>query len=263
MSYMLTGISADTQRRLLRDQGLVYLNYGLAGQVLLGATKGGNSIAIVPEIVQDMHDGQPGDVVGDKHIVKESVKVTINISEAASNQVILAANPGIESVTGSTHMTLTRDRQIAASDYFDNVTLVLQKSGTSEVFYYKFKNCLSNGSYSPDFKEKENAVTTIEFTAHFSVDDLTTAPFEIGNPVEGSTGFFTFTYSAGANGYISIESGYGNPMLVQDSADGGFVTAAGATGYHFDAWSDESTDNPRKDTSATADITVSAVFVED
>ena len=35
------------------------------------------------------------------------------------------------------------------------------------------------------------------------------------------------------------------------------------TGYHFVAWSDASTDNPRTDLAVTSDITVSASFAPD
>ena len=259
MALMQTGITVDTQRRLLRDQGLVYLDYGESGQALLGATKGGNSVEITPEWIQERHDGQPGDVKGDKRLVGVSVKLTVNLSEAASNAAILASIPGAESSVDSDHNVITRDRQIVAGDYFTNITLLLEKSGTSVLWYFKLKNPLATSPYKVDAKEKDNSINTIEFTAHYTVNDLDTEPWEIGNPVEGVTGFYTLSYSAGANGSIIGDT----TQTIQDGDDGNAVYASADTGYHFVKWTDDSTYNPRQDIAIAADVTQEATFAID
>lgn len=259
MSLMKTGISTDTQRRLLRDQGLVYLDYGESGAALLGATKGGNSVEVTPEWVQERHDGQPGDVKGDKRLVGVSVKLTVNLSEAASNAAIIASIPGSESSVVGDYNVITRDRQIVAGDYFTNVTLLLEKAGTDVLWYFKLKNPLAMSPYKVDAKEKDSSINTMEFTAHFDVNDLDTEPWEIGNPVEGTSGFYTLSYSAGANGSIIGDT----TQTIQDGDDGNAVYASANTGYHFVEWTDESTDNPRKDLAVSADITQEATFTTD
>ncbi|MFO7922353.1 MAG: InlB B-repeat-containing protein, partial [Bacteroidales bacterium] len=67
---------------------------------------------------------------------------------------------------------------------------------------------------------------------------------------------YRLTYNAGANGRVS------GPVdqTVDHGSNGEPVEAVANQGYHFDEWSDGSTDNPRTDTNVTADITVSASF---
>ncbi len=69
-------------------------------------------------------------------------------------------------------------------------------------------------------------------------------------------GSHTLTYTAGENGTVQGDS----PQTVFYSHDGAAVTAEPAEGYHFMAWSDGRTDNPRTDVNVTGDITVTANF---
>ncbi len=70
---------------------------------------------------------------------------------------------------------------------------------------------------------------------------------------------YSLSYSAGANGSITGTAS----QTVDHGSDGSAVTALPDTGYRFDKWSDNSTDNPRTDTSVSGDITVTAQFVPD
>ena len=67
---------------------------------------------------------------------------------------------------------------------------------------------------------------------------------------------FTFTYIAGGNGTVS---GVISQSLTA-GLNGSPVLATAATGYHFVSWSDGSTDNPRTDLNAHANISVTANF---
>ena len=66
----------------------------------------------------------------------------------------------------------------------------------------------------------------------------------------------TLTYTAGANGSISGTT----PQTIDYGTDGTAVTAVPDSGYLFVDWSDAGTDNPRTDTSVTADLGVTANF---
>ncbi len=67
---------------------------------------------------------------------------------------------------------------------------------------------------------------------------------------------YTLTYTSDANGLLTGPT----PQTIDHGADGLEMTAVPTTGYHFVNWSDASTDNPRTDTSVTADLSVSANF---
>lgn len=257
MSLKKTGVTADTFERLLYDAGMVYVDYGLGTQRLLGATNGGNKIDIVPAIRKMPFDGIADiDVIGDKRATGVNVKLTVNVSEWVTNN-ILAALPASASATGATHDVITRIRQIATTDYFSNVTVVYEKSATSALFIVKIDNALALNGLSLDGKDNAEAVNTIEFTAHYDTTDLDTEPWTISNPLESGTGFHTLTYLAGSNGEIIGTA----TQIVADGGDGAAIYAKADTDYSFSEWSDASTDNPRQDTSVSGDVTVTASFV--
>jgi hypothetical protein len=256
----LTGVTPETYRRLLYDQGIVYLNYGLAGQKILGATRGGNTCTIEPNIRKMPVDGVSDyDVKGDKRIIGGSFKLTLNLIEISTDG-LLANLPGATNAATGTHDVLTRSTQIADGDYFANVTLVLQKAGTSALFGFKLKNAIALGNLEIGANENDEAVNTIEFTGHLPTDALGTEPWEIFNPLEVPTTFYTLTYIAGANGQI-----VGNTsQTVASGSDGSPVMAVGNSGYVFSEWSVAVTDSAlRQDTNVVASITATASFEED
>lgn len=253
----LSGISANTYNRLLYDAGAVYLNYVDDGNrgTLLGATRGGNTVTVEQEIRQMPVDGSPGDVKGDKRRVRVTAKLSVNLIEM-STAAIRTALTNATATADSTHDTVVRASQIAAGDYIGNVTLVLQKANTVELFGFKLKNALPTSNYELGASDNDEPVTTIEFTGHYLVSDLNTEPWEIFNPLVGTGTFYTLTYVAGSNGSI-----IGNAVqTVQDGLDGSPVYASPDALYQFDDWSDASVDNPRQDTAVAGNITVTANF---
>lgn len=258
MGLMKNGVTPDTMKRLLLDSGVVYVDKDEGTERILGATRGGNKLEITGDIRQMPFDGVPGDVKGDKRWTGRSVKLSVNLVEFSTENLEIAL-PGFDSVAGSTHDVLTCDRNIADGDYLTNVTLVLEKKGTTELWYVKLFNPLVTSGFSLDAKEKDEGVMTIEFVAHMDLDDLETLPVEIGNPFQAATGFFTLTYLPGANGQILGKS----RQIVKSGANGSPVYAAAADGYHFVQWTDASTANPRTDTAVGANVTQAATFAAD
>ena len=85
---------------------------------------------------------------------------------------------------------------------------------------------------------------------------FTTAQDVVGSPFLTS---YTLIYTAGANGMISGSSS----QTVNFGASGSAVTAIANADYHFDNWSDALTDNPRTDSSVSANLSVTANFSND
>ena len=67
---------------------------------------------------------------------------------------------------------------------------------------------------------------------------------------------YTLAYTADSDGWIDGIT----PQTVLHGEDGSTITAIADTGYHFTAWSDGSTINPRIDTGVTTDLAVHAAF---
>jgi len=252
----ITGLTADTRNRLLYDAGIVYANYGLGGQKILGATRGGNTCTIEQEIRQMPVDGQPGDVKGDRRRTRVTVKLAVNLIEMSTDSVTTALQ-GATITPNATHDVITRTAQITDGDYFDNITLILQKAGTAQRFGFKVKNALVTSNFSIGAADNDEPVNAVEFTGNFLVSNLVTEPWEIFNPLEGASGYYTLTYIAGANGAI-----IGNTsQIIQDGLDGAPVYAAADALYAFDDWDVANTSaNPRKDLAVGADITATATF---
>jgi hypothetical protein len=70
---------------------------------------------------------------------------------------------------------------------------------------------------------------------------------------------FTLAYSSGANGSLTGTT----PQTVDYNTSGTAITAVPEAGFIFVDWSDSSTDNPRTDANVTANISVSASFIEE
>ncbi len=126
---------------------------------------------------------------------------------------------------------------------------------------------LSGGSstitLSPDSGYWVGSITDNGVDVSASVVDNT---YTITNVSENHTvlvtffnGTYTLSYGAGAHGQISGTSA----QTVAEGADGSPVTAVADSGYHFAAWSDGRTDNPRTDLDVEADVAVKAIFLPD
>jgi hypothetical protein len=252
----VTGITEDTYNRLATDSGAVYADYGLPTQRLIGATRGGNQFVIEPEFREMVADGSPGPVKGSQRLIKSTAKLTINILEMTTENIKLAL-PGSISVQDVDGDKITRDCQIQAGDYLENITLVMAKNGTEVLFAFSLKNALCLNGLDWTAAEDDETVLSLEFTAHYDPNDLASEPWEIFNPEEIPTITHNLTYIAGANGFIIGPSS----QTVNDGEDGYFVQASPDAGYQFGQWSDASVENPRQDTAVSDDITVTATFI--
>jgi uncharacterized repeat protein (TIGR02543 family) len=92
------------------------------------------------------------------------------------------------------------------------------------------------------------AIIAVFFAALFATAAIAATP----------TGPFTLEYAASDNGYINGDTF----QIVELGDDGSSVEAVPYYGYHFDAWSDNSIDNPRTDFSVAGDVNVTAYFAK-
>ena len=103
---------------------------------------------------------------------------------------------------------------------------------------YHFVNWSDASTANP--RTDTNVMANVDVTANFAVDT------------------FTLNYTAGTGGGLTGNTA----QVVNYGGDGTAVTAVAAIGYHFVAWSDTSTANPRTDTNVMANIDVTANFTE-
>jgi len=85
-----SGITKDTPDRIMIDAGAVYLNYGLANERLLGATRGGNEFNLNRTVKNIEIDGLKGAVKGLKRIVEVNPQITCNLLELTVANLVAA-----------------------------------------------------------------------------------------------------------------------------------------------------------------------------
>lgn len=252
---LTTAISSQTYKRMVFDSGIVYRDYGLPGQTLLGATSGGSVFTIEPEFREMIVDGAPGPVKGSQRITKITAKLATNLIEITDDNIKLAL-PGSEATADGNGNRITRNVQISDGDYSDNITLLMKAADTDELFALQIKNALHLGSFEITAAEDTEVIIPLELTAHFDPASMDVEPWSVFNPNEEPSVTHTLTYTAGLNGSVVGLS----PQIVSDGEDGTEVGAVADATYKFVDWSDASTDNPRTDLAVSADITVTANF---
>ena len=84
------GVTTETRKNLILDAGAVWLNYGVGGERLLGATTGGNSFLVEREVREIEVDGVKGKVKGLRRIITENATLTVNLKEMSSDNLVLA-----------------------------------------------------------------------------------------------------------------------------------------------------------------------------
>ncbi|MCO4819783.1 MAG: hypothetical protein KC517_09175 [Bacteroidetes bacterium] len=183
------GVTSDTYKKFYIDSGAVYKNYGESGELLLGATRGGNTFVIEQEIRDMPVDGARGKVVGGDRITNINAIITANFIEMSSVLMQLAL-PGSAvadypvAPASKTHDSITRALDIALTDYATNIAIVGEVTGNDTVGgVVILSNGLSDGNFELGFTDKDESVLAITFGARFDPSDLDTEPWEIRHPV--------------------------------------------------------------------------------
>lgn len=185
---MIRSLSTTTPSNLLLGVGAFYKNFTVgtdtpatATSKLLGATDGGGTVAIVPQVRQVSVDGAPGDVKGLKVIDGYTATMTVNLKEATLNNLELAlAAYTTASITGGTKVT--GRHSVTDGDYITSITWAGTLAGKSNPVYITFKNVLSVNGLNLSVSDKNEAVIPVTLTAHYALSDLDTPPFEIVFP---------------------------------------------------------------------------------
>jgi hypothetical protein len=183
------GISPNTFERLIIDSGAIYKNFVDKSHLgtFVGATRGGNVFKVETEIRTMPIDGALGAVKGADRITGVVATINANFLEI-TKELLALSQPGADiDAIGSTHNKISRDRDIANSDYISSLAIVGNVSGSGEPVICVIKNALSDGKLDVSFVDKEEGAPTVTFMAHFSVDDLLTEPWEIHWPICSSS----------------------------------------------------------------------------
>ena len=123
MGTIKSGLNADTPDRIFVDAGAVYLNYGLSGQRLLGATRGGNEFNL-NRVIRDIEvDGVKGSTKGLRRVTEVRPQITCNLIELSLDN-LLKAIAGANSAEA-------KATEVVAAEYLDLGTTAIDEFTTA------------------------------------------------------------------------------------------------------------------------------------
>lgn len=182
-------VTSTTVKNMILDAGVVYLNYGIAGERILGATSGGNTFTVEREIREIEVDGVKGKVKGLRRLITENAMLETNLKEmsAANIQLAIAGATKTDVLAGDgitkTHDEIKSSGDIENADYQTNVALVAKVSGTNTPVVIILDNALSDGNFVIGATDKDEVTVPVTFSAHYDPVNINKVPFAIRYPV--------------------------------------------------------------------------------
>lgn len=192
MRKIISGFTSKTPEHLLLDSGAFFKNYDVtkdtfesavtAGK-LIGATRNGGKFDAIPEIRQIEVDGVKGPAKGLEMLDAWNVTIGANVLEITTDTLAMAlASTEVDSTTNEKYDIIKANNVIELDDYIDNITWVGTLSGSEAPVIIQVLNALNMGGLSLQTQMKNEAVTALNFTGHYTADDLNTPPFVIYYP---------------------------------------------------------------------------------
>jgi len=167
---------------MIIDAGAVYKNYGLADEVCIGATAGGNKFEIQTTYLDQGVDGGAGPVAGGRQVLRCVPLITARIVEFTPAMLSLAL-PGSVATPNGNRTDIARAAEIALSDYAENIALVGEVWGVGTPVVCIIQNAITDGPVELALTDGGETVTTMRFAGHYTIDDLKTDPWEIRWPM--------------------------------------------------------------------------------
>jgi len=160
---------------ILLGEGTVYVNYGVAGEAIIGATEGGSKFVIQRKVIDMKYDGAYGPTKSLKRVDLFIPQLIINFLKL--NYTTLGYGVPSTVATYTTYKEFTFDLDIVAADVLTNVAFIGQKHDGKAVKII-VQNCINDGNISLNFKEKTQVTSDMQYTGHYAAATPTTPPFE-------------------------------------------------------------------------------------
>ena len=163
---------------------------GWTGTVL-GATSGGSSIKITPEVLDVEIDGALALAKGLALMQGGTGEAEVNFAEL-NKDILKMATLGEELPAESEHAVegfdcIQTKNAITEGDYVQNLGFVGETADKSKQIIVIFDNALCKSGFQLDPKNKENAVVKATFTAYGDIEtDLDRVPIRIYYPKEAT-----------------------------------------------------------------------------
>lgn len=181
-----TGVSANTPKQIFFGAGTVHLNFDVAAtshdDTIIGATNGGSTLTITPEITTIEADGSLVAAKGLKVKTGEVATLKVNFLELPQEIIAKAVlgEEGTSTIAG--HGKITSKASIVEGDYYDNIALVGKTVDGQDIIVI-LNNVLCISGLELGTENKNSGTVELEFECHAELNsDLDTLPWEIHYP---------------------------------------------------------------------------------
>lgn len=187
------GITTDTVKNIQFGAGTIHkgLKYTTGTgwnfeESCVGATKGGSSVKITPEIYTVEPDGSSVAVKDFKRKVGETAEMEINLLELNADMIkasVIGEEAEASDVTGYT--LIQSKGEITEGDYWENIAFVGETLDGKNIIVI-LPNALCTSGLSIEGKSGEESVGKFTFECHGDASEsLTTLPYQIYYPTQG------------------------------------------------------------------------------
>ena len=192
MALVKHGITQETPSNIPLGAGTWFkgLKYeegtGWTGTVL-GATSGGSSIKITPEVLDIEIDGAMALAKGLAVMQGGGAEAEVNFAELNKDIMAMTTLGEVLGEDSEHHVTgfdcIQTKNAITEGDYVENLGFVGYTADQTKQIIVIFDNALCKSGFQLDPKNKENAVVKATFTAYGNIDtDLDRVPVRIYYP---------------------------------------------------------------------------------
>lgn len=195
MGKVLSGFSATTPTNIQLDSGMFMKNLDLATatdevtlktaimtamespEKLIGATSGGGSFTVVPEmrnIAEDL-DGARMKIKGLMAIDNVEVKLSTTMKEITVDNIKIAMG-----ASTSTGKMVKPKFNLDMEDYIDNIVWVGSMASADGLLVIVMENVLNTAGLSYEFKDKATGGISVEFEPFVDLNDMENIPVQFG-----------------------------------------------------------------------------------
>lgn len=183
-----TGVNTNTPKNIVFGAGTIHKNLKYTTgtwnleESIIGATKEGSTLSIVPEFYEVEPDGAMVSVKELTVKTGETATLTVNFLELTKD-LIKAALIGADRTSEDTNYDLIESKpDIAEGDYFDNIAFVGKTLGGKNIIVI-LENALCTSGLELEGANKEAGTVEYEFKCHAELSgDLDTLPYKIYYP---------------------------------------------------------------------------------
>jgi hypothetical protein len=174
----------ESANDILLGEGVLYKNYGEAGEAIIGATRGGSKLEIDRDIKEIAYDGAMGPTKGMRRYNRFVAKLVVNFLKLTYTNLAYGIPVTVTDGTDAdgTYKKIAFDLDIVAADVLTNITFKGQKLD-GEYCIIKVENALNIDNISLEFKEKDEVISEMTYTGFYTAAAPTTPPVVIQDEV--------------------------------------------------------------------------------